>query len=111
MAYGFFTPTHLLLILAAIGVFVALSRTGKASRDAARRTEAHERPAERAATRGAGLRRLLARPTRAQCHLAWLVASALIAFALTRAAALPLFLAAFLVLWLAGFGVLVRLYR
>ena len=35
----------------------------------------------------------------------------LVAFAFTRAVALPLFLIVFFALWLCGYGVLARLYR
>ena len=51
------------------------------------------------------------RPTRGQAHIAWLLVSALVAFAFTRSVAMPLFLLVFLALWACGYGVLSRLYR
>ena len=103
MLSGFVTPTHLLFMLAALAVFFGLRRL----------SGGHVRP-ERSAQRP-GVRHFknlrLMKPTRAQAHVAWLIISALIAFAFTRAAALPLFLVVFFALWLCGYGVLARLYR
>jgi hypothetical protein len=101
---GFLTPTHLLLLLAALAAFVVLGRMTRG--DAREGAAAHGRRARRRL-----LDFRLRKPTRREVHIGWLVASALVAFALTRAVALPLFLFVFVVLWLAGFGVLWRLYR
>lgn len=104
---GFVTPTYALLLLAALAAFVVLGRLTRGENE------------EAAAAQGRRLRRGLSGlrgwrlrwPTRKEAHVGWLVASALVAFALTRAVALPLFVLVFLVLWIAGFGVLARLYR
>jgi hypothetical protein len=102
MLPGLVTPTHLLLILAALAVFFGLRRL---SRRGARTTGV-------ARGRGLAFRSLRWRkPTRAQAHVGWLLISALVAFAFTRAVALPLFLIVFFALWLCGYGVLARLYR
>jgi hypothetical protein len=104
MAAGFLTPTHLLFILAALAVALGL-------RWLSRRDGRSARSWQTAAAAGR-LRTLRLRwPTRPQAHVAWVLISALVAFALTRAAALPLFLIVFFALWLCGFAVLVRLYR
>lgn len=50
-------------------------------------------------------------PTFRQAHVLWLIASGGMAFALTHGVAIPLFLALFFVLWLFGYGALIRLYR
>jgi hypothetical protein len=103
MAAGFLTPTHLLVVLAALAVFLVWRGLARRSARPARRGRG------RAVDRIAGWR--VRRPTRAQAHVAWLLVSALIAFAFTRAAALPLFLVVFFAVWLCGYGVLVRLFR
>jgi hypothetical protein len=104
---GFVTPTHALLLLAAVAVFFIL---GRLSRGDAREAGAAQGRRVRRGLRGLrGWR--LGRPTRAQAHVGWLAISVLISFALTRGIAVPVFLVLFLVLWLAGFGVLARLYR
>lgn len=105
MVAAYVTPTSALLLLAALVAFFILTRLS--------RGDAHE------AAGVAGGRRLrsrlrgwrLRRPTRRQVHVAWLVFSVLVAFALTRGIAVPVFLLVFIVLWLAGFGALLRLYR
>lgn len=104
---GFLTPTHVLLLLAALVAFVVLGRMTRGGAEQAAAAQG------RRVRRGlSGLRGWRFRwPTRAEAHVGWLVASLLVAFLLTRAVALPLFLLVFLVLWIAGFGVLVRLYR
>jgi hypothetical protein len=103
MLPGLVTPTHLLLILIALAIFFGL-------RWLSTRATRASRPAQ-----GRGIGRLrslrLTTPTRGQAHVAWIVASAVVAFALTRAVALPLFLIVFFALWLCGYGVLARLYR
>ena len=103
MLPGLLTPTHVLVLVAILAVTFGLRRV---TTPAARAS----RPA-----RAPGPRRLrslrLQRPTRGQAHVAWLLVSALVAFAFTRAVALPLFLLVFLGLWICGYGVLSRLYR
>jgi len=103
MAAGFLTPTHLLLVLAALAVFFGMRWLSR------RRARPARRGQGRGVDRVAGLR--IRKPTRAQAHVAWLLVSALVAFAFTRAAALPLFLVVFFAVWLCGYGVLARLYR
>jgi hypothetical protein len=103
MLPGLLTPTHVLIIVAILAVTFGLRRvTTPGARSS--------RPA-----RAPGLRLLrslrLRRPTRGQAHVAWLLVSALVAFAFTRSVALPLFLLVFLALWICGYGVLSRLYR
>lgn len=95
MVEGFLTPTHLLLILAVLALFFGARRL-RSGRVPVRRWRGRPR---------------LGRPTRRQAHVVWLVISLAIAFALTHGVAIPLFLAVFFVLWLAGFAVLVRHYR
>ena len=102
--YGFVTPAQILLLVGVVAVVVVL---GKLARPDARAA---------AAARGRQVRRgwrgwRFTKPTRRQAHIAWLVASALVAFALTRAVALPLFLLVFLAVWLCGYWALVKLYR
>jgi hypothetical protein len=101
---GFVTPTHALLLLAAIAAFFVLGRLTRG--DAQETAAAHGRRARRG-LRGFRLRK----PTRREVHVGWLIASALVAFAFTRGIALPVFLLVFLALWLSGFGVLARFYR
>ncbi len=103
MLPGLVTPTHLLLILAALAVFFGLRRLSMRG----------TRASSTARGRGlGGIRSLrLRRPTRSQAHVGWLLFSALLAFAFTRAVAMPLFLIVFFALWLCGYGVLARLYR
>ena len=102
MLPGLVTPTHVLLILAALAIFFGLRRLSLRG----------TRATSVARGRGLGIRSLhLKRPTRAQAHVGWLLISALVAFAFTRAVALPLFLVVFFALWLCGYGVLARLYR
>jgi hypothetical protein len=100
---GFVTPTHLLFLLVVLAVVLGLGRLTRGDAQAAAAARARR-------LRGRRPRWHLARPTQRQAHVAWLVASALVAFALTRAVALPLFLLVFLVLWACGYWVLVRLY-
>ena len=101
---GYMTPTHLLLLLAAVAAFFVLGRLTRG--DAREAAAAHGRRARRG-LRGFRLRK----PTRREVHVGWLIASVLLAFALTRGIALPVFLVVFLALWLSGFGVLARFYR
>lgn len=101
---GFVTPTSALLVLVVLAVAVGLGRLA--------RGDAQERAAGVGRRVRSGWRgRRFTRPTRRQVHLTWLAASALVAFALTRAVALPLFLIVFFALWLSGYLVLARLYR
>lgn len=101
---GFATPTHILLLIAVVAVVLGMGRLT--------RGDAH-------ATAAAGSRRLrravsrwrFTRPTRRQAHVAWLIASALVALALTHAVALPLFLLVFFAVWVCGYWVLVKRYR
>ena len=53
----------------------------------------------------------LRKPTRRSAHIAWLVASAVIAVVITRGAVLAVFLAVYFIVWLLGYWVLARLYR
>lgn len=99
---GFVTPTHMLLLLVVLAVVLGVRRLGREGR--------HEK-ATAPGRRPPGGRRRLSKPTPQQAHVVWLIASALVAFALTRAVALPLFLLAFLAVWACGFWLLVRLYR
>jgi hypothetical protein len=101
---GFVTPTHVLLLLAAIGAFVVLGRLSRTG------PRAGASPRGRRAWTSARRWRLR-KPTRTEAHVGWLVVSALVALAFTHALALPLFLLIFFALWLAGFGLLSRLYR
>ena len=104
MAPGFATPTHLLLILAMLAVFFGLRAL---SRDDAQKAGSVQ--GRKVLRLVGGLR--VKKPTRKQAHMAWLCTSALVAFAFTRAAALPLFLVIFFAVWLGGFGLLARHYR
>jgi len=103
---GLVTPTHALLLLAALAAFFVL---GRLTRGDAREAAAAQGRRVRRGLRGRRFR--LRWPTRREANVGWLVASAVVAFAVTRGIAIPLFLLFFLVLWLAGFGVLSRLYR
>ena len=104
---GLVTPTHALLLLAALAAFFVLSRLTRG--DAQEAAAAQGRRVRRSLRDRRGFR--LRWPTRGEAHVGWLVASVLLAFTVTRGIAIPLFLLLFLVLWLAGFGVLSRLYR
>ena len=104
---GFLTPTHVLLLLAAVAAFVVLGRLTRA--DADERAAAQGRRVRRGLRGLGGLR--LRWPTRREAHVLWLVASLFVALLLTRAVALPLFFLVFFALWAAGYGVLARLYR
>jgi hypothetical protein len=53
----------------------------------------------------------LKKPTARHVHIAWLVVSAVLAAYVTRGALLVLFLGLFFVIWIVGFGVIVRYYR
>lgn len=109
MAPGFVTPTHLLFLLAAVAVFFALKKLPRGGSGVAYDWSPARSAPRRAVARMRSLR--LRKPTRAQAHLALLLVSALVSFAVTRAVALPLFLLVFFALWLCGYGVLARLYR
>lgn len=101
---GFVTPTHALLLLAAVAAFIVL---GRLTRGDARETAAAHGRRARLGLRGFRFRK----PTRREVYVGWLIASALVAFAFTRGVAVPVFLFVFLALWLGGFGVLARFYR
>ncbi len=101
---GFVTPTHLLILGVLLALLFGLRSLTRGDARAA------------GAARGRRLRGGLrgwrfTKPTRRQAHVTWLIASALVAFVLTRAVALPLFLLVFFAVWLCGYWVLVRLYR
>jgi hypothetical protein len=104
---GFVTPTHALLLLGALAAFVVLGRLTRG--DAQEAAAAQGRRLRRGLRVRRGFR--LRWPTRREANVGWLIASALVAFALTRGIAVPVFLLIFVLLWLAGFGVLARLYR
>lgn len=104
MIAAYVTPTSALLLLVVLLVFFVLTRLSRGDMEAA------------GAERGRGIRRWLrrfrlTRPTRRQVHIAWVIVCVLVSFALTRGIAVPVFLLVFFALWLAGFGVLHRLYR
>lgn len=99
-----FTPVTALAFLAVLVVFVVLTWLSRGDREAAA-----ARGGRRLRGRLSGLR--LGKPTRRQVHAGWVVVSALLAFALTRGIAVPVFVLVFFALWLVGFGVLARLYR
>jgi hypothetical protein len=101
---GFVTPTHILFLIAVLAVVLGV---GRLTRGGVHATAAAKGRRLRGAWRGWRF----TKPTRRQAHVAWLVASALVAFALTRAVALPLFLLVFFAVWVCGYWVLVRRYR
>ena len=104
MVAGYVTPVHALLLLAVLVAFFVLTKLS--------RGDAHAGGAARGRRLRSRLRGWrLSKPTRRQVHVAWLVFSALVAFAFTRGIAVPVFLLIFFALWMAGFGVLLRLYR
>ena len=109
MGSGFVTPTHLLLMLAAVAVFVVLGRLSRGDSGSACDQDPARTAPRRVVARIRSLR--LSKPTRAQAHVVVLLVSALVSFAVTRAVALPLFLLVFFAMWLCGYGVLARLYR
>ncbi len=114
MAPGFVTPTHLLFLLAAVAVFVVLSKLPRGgSRRGGPSSPRDWDPARKAPRRVLArvMRLRLRKPAKAQAHVGLLIFSALVSFAVTRAVALPLFLLVFFALWLCGYGVLARLYR
>jgi hypothetical protein len=104
---GLVTPTHALLLLAVIAAFFVLGRLTRG--DAGEAAAAQGRRLRRGLRGRRDLR--LRWPTRREANVGWLIASAVVAFAVTRGIAVPLFLLFFVVLWLAGFGVLARIYR
>ena len=53
----------------------------------------------------------LRKPSRRTVHLAWLLIAALLAALISHGAFLVLFLGLFFVIWVVGYGVLVRYYR
>jgi hypothetical protein len=105
MLPGLLTPTHVLFLLAVVAVVYGIHRASTPRTGAVRRL-----PEAQRAMRGASRFRLRW-PMRREAHIGWLVASIVVAFALTRAVAMPLFLLVFLGVWACGFGVLARFYR
>jgi hypothetical protein len=53
----------------------------------------------------------LRKPSRRQAHIAWLIVAAALALFVTRGAVPAVFLAAFFVLWLIGYWILVSVRR
>ncbi len=51
------------------------------------------------------------KPSRRRVHIVWLIVAAAIALVFTHGVAVPLFLGLYFIVWLLGYGVLVRLYR
>jgi hypothetical protein len=104
MLAAYVTPAHALLLLAVLVAFFVLARLS--------RGDAHEAGAARGRRFRSRLRGWrLRKPTPRQLHVAWVVASALVALVFTRGVAMPVFVLVFFALWLLGFGVLHRLYR
>jgi hypothetical protein len=101
MLPGLLTPTHVLFLLVIVGVTFGLRRLT---------TPRAGSPRRRLRVRGPRRPRLR-KPTRREVHIGWLLFSVVLAFALTRAVAMPLFLLVFLAVWAVGYGVLARLYR
>jgi hypothetical protein len=103
MLPGLLTPTHVLVLVVVVGITFGLRRLTT------------PRPRKPGAARGPGSvtpRRLrLRKPTRREAHVGWLLVCIVLAFALTRAVAMPLFLLVFVAVWACGYGVLARLYR
>ena len=103
MLPGLLTPTHVLFLIVIVAVTFGLrwlttprARTSRAARAPGTRT----------------FRRLrLRKPTRREAHIGWLLICGVLAFVLTRAGAMPVFLLVFLAVWACGYGVLARLYR
>jgi hypothetical protein len=98
------TPAHALLLLAVLVAFVVLARLSKGDAHAAGAAGGRRL---RSRLRGWRLRK----PTPRQLHVAWVVVSALVALVFTRGVAMPVFVLVFFSVWLAGFGLLHRLYR
>jgi hypothetical protein len=109
LAAGFVTPTHLLFLLAAVAAFFVLKKLPRGGSWSSHDWGPARSAPGRVVAKMRGLR--LRRPSRAQAHVAVLLASVLVSFAVTRAAALPLFLLVFFALWFCGCGVLARLYH
>ena len=101
MLPGLLTPTHVLFLLVIVAVTFGLRRLTSP------RAETPRRPLRVGSLRRPRLRR----PTRREAHIGWLLFSVILAFVVTRAVAMPLFLLVFLAVWACGYGVLARLYR
>jgi hypothetical protein len=101
MLPGLLTPTHVLFLLVIVAVTFGLKRLTSPRTETPRRS-----------SRTGSLRRpRLRRPTRREAHIGWLLVSVILAFVVTRAVAMPLFLLVFLAVWACGYGVLAKLYR
>jgi hypothetical protein len=100
---GLLTPTHVLFLAVIVALTFGLRRI----------TTPRARTSRGAREPGTGtFRRLrLRKPTRREAHIGWLVVCIVLAFVLTRAVAMPLFLLVFVAVWACGYGVLARLYR
>jgi hypothetical protein len=106
MLPGLLTPTHVLFLIIIVAITFGLHRITTPRTRRARPAPATREP------RTAALRRLrLRKPTRREAHIGWLVICVVLAFVLTRAVAMPLFLLVFVAVWACGYGVLARLYR
>ncbi len=101
MLPGLLTPTHVLILLVIVGITFGLRRLTTPRARTPRRKQGTFSP------RGIRLRW----PTRREAHIGWLLFCVIVAFALTRAVAMPLFLLVFLAVWACGYTVLSRLYR
>ena len=103
MLPGLLTPTHVLFLAVIVAVTFGLRRI---TTPRARTSRVAREP------RAATVRRLrLRKPTRREAHIGWLVICVVLAFVLTRAVAMPLFLLVFVAVWACGYGVLARLFR
>jgi hypothetical protein len=103
MLPGLLTPTHVLFLTVVAALVFGLRRLTSPRVRTAR--------AVREPSTGAVRSLRLRKPTRREAHIGWLLMCVVIAFALTRAVALSLFLLVFLAVWACGYGVLARLYR
>ena len=103
MLPGLLTPTHVLFLAVIVGLTFGLRRL---TTPRARTSRVARRPAT-----GSLWRLRLRKPTRREAHIGWLLVCVVLAFALTRAVAMPLFLLVFVAVWACGYGVLARLYR
>ncbi len=103
MLPGLLTPTHVLFLAVIVAITFGLRRLTT--------PRARTSRAARAPRPGKLPRLRLRKPTRREAHIGWLLICVVLAFALTRAVALPLFLLVFVAVWACGYGVLARLYR
>jgi hypothetical protein len=103
MLPGLLTPTHVMFLVVVVAITFGIRRL---TTPRARASSASQRLGT-----GSVRRRRLRKPTRREAHIGWLVVCVVLAFALTRAVAMPLFMLVFLAVWACGYGVLTRLYR